>query len=398
MNPEEETRFAEAFAELGEAAELMVEPPAAAAIRGKVRRRRATRVTVAVVAALAIAAPATWMLQQAATAEERPQVADDRTTEAVVSPEPSTEAPSTPEETATAAETESVEAPPPPTYGDLLGASIAIPAFGDLTQEVCPNEPATLAAAGGDGKVFLLKVVHARLTADGPEQAVALVGCRPGEAMLRQVLVIEADGDGYAVAEQLYEYGDHGSVYDIAPAADYGVLLGFIEQEPCCSALPEDFDQWIERYRDGGFETLSGDVPGTHVTDLQPMIEVADAGRDTWEVTVTVTNAGGVEAAPFELRFCSNDGIRLADGTTATCMDGPVAVETTEGLAAGDTFTTVWTVTTDPKEEWSEDAVQYGQLFMVDVHMPRYGTDALVFETATGDNTQSHTFTYDAMD
>ncbi|MFG3341945.1 hypothetical protein [Glycomyces sp. NPDC048151] len=398
--PEEETRFAQAFDEFGEAAELMVEPPSTGVIRQRVRRRRVTRVAVAGFAAIALAAPTSWMLQQVATAEEQEAPpADDRTTETVVEATP-TEAPTTPAEAATT-ETDTESAAPPvlPTFDDLVGTTLELPSFGDSTEEICPAAPATLTAAGGDGPVYLLKVVHASLTADGPEQAVALVGCSPGEAMIRQVLVIEADGDGYKVAEQLYryDYGVNGSVYDIAPAADYGLFLGVIEQEPCCSNLPEHFDQWIERYRDGGFEKLSGAVPGTYVTDLRPSIEVTDTGTGTWEVRVTVENAGNGESAPFELWFCSNEAMRLEDGTTGACPDG-IAVESAEGLAAGDVYETVWTVTTDPKAEWSDEEVQYGQSFQVEVKMPRYGTEALVFETATGNNSQAHTFAYDEMD
>jgi hypothetical protein len=401
MNPEDETRFAAAFGDLGDAAELMVEPPGAAVIRRRVRRRRTARVSVAAVAALALLAPATWMLQQAATAEEQPPAADDTTVETTPD-EPS----ATPEDTATSAETtpdtetETAETAPPPDYDDLLGQSIELPSFHDDADSLCPVAPAELTAADGDGPIHLIKVVHARLTADGPLQAVALVGCRPGEAMMRQVLVIEADGDGYAVAEQLYryEYDENGSVYDIAPDADYGLLLGLLSSEPCCSTRIEDVDRWIERYRDGGFEELTGEVPGTHITDLAVSVEVVGAGEGTREVEVTVTNLGENDAAQFTLDFCSTASIRLPGEDSTDCSDGSARVETIDGLEAGEAYETTWTIEVDPREEWPESSIAYGEEFLVILDMPGNLVDALVLETAWDNNTAQRIFEYDATD
>lgn len=401
MNPEDEIRFAEAFNELGDAAELMVEPPTAAAIHRKVRRRRTTRVTVAAVATMALLAPATWMLQQAATAEEQSPAADDTMVETATGAAPVKPQDPTPStETTPEAETQTIEPAPPPSYADLVGQSLELPDFGDGTDGPCPTEPARLTAADGDGPIHLIKVVHARLTADGPMQAVALVGCRPGEAMIRQVLVIEADGDGYAVAEQLYryEYGENGSVYDIAPDADYGVLLGLLSSEPCCSTQIEDVDRWIERYRDGGFEELTGEVPGTHITDLAVSAEVTGSGAGTREVTVTVANLGENDAAQFTLNFCSTEAIRLAGEDSTDCSDGTAQVATVDGLGAGDSYETTWTIEVDPREEWPENSAAYGQEFLVVLEMPSNLVDALVLETAWDNNTAQRIFEYDATD
>lgn len=399
--PEDEIRFAEAFNELGEAAELMVEPPAAADIRGRVRRRRATRVTVAAVAALALIAPASWMLQQAATAEEQAPAAGEPTVEATSGDVPvKPQDPTSAVESAPDAETQTLETEPPPAYDDLLGQSLELPDFGEGTEAACPTEPARLTSADGDGPIHLIKVVHARLSANGPLQAVALVGCRPGEAMIRQVLAIEADGDGFAVAEQLYryEYGENGSVYDIAPDAEYGVLLGLLAVEPCCSTQIQDVDRWIERYRDGGLEQLTGEVPGTHITDLAVTAEVVGSGADTREVAVTVTNLGEDDAAQFTLGICSTESIRLAGEDHTECSDGSAHVETVNGLEAGESYETTWTIEVDPREEWPEHSRAYGQEFIVVLQMPSNLVDALVLETDWDNNSFQRIFAYDATD
>jgi hypothetical protein len=391
--PEEEIRFAEAFNELGESAELMVDPPTAAAIRGKVRRRRTTQVTLAAVAALALIAPASWMLQQAAGAEDRdePVIAEEQTTQSAEGDESVKPLEPTPSsEPTSGTETGTAETEPPPSFDDLLGQEIDLPSFGDLTESPCPTAAAQLAATEEEGAVILFKVVHARLTADGPLQAVALVGCRPGEAMVRQVVAIAADGDGYEVTEQihLYNYGETPSVYDIAPDADYGVLLGLLSVEPCCSTLIEDVDHWIERYRDGESEELTGDVPGTFITDLAVSIEVTDSGDGIQEVKVTVTNMGEEDAAQFTLSFCSDATIRLEGQDSTDCA---LDIETLDGLRPGDSYETTWTVEVDPKEEWPADG-EYPQIFWVTVGMRSHLIDALVLETAEANNSALHQY------
>ncbi|MDA1362423.1 hypothetical protein O1R50_22555 [Glycomyces luteolus] len=401
--PEDEIRFAEAFNELGESAELMVEPPTAAAIRSKLRRRRATRVTVAAVAALALLAPASWALQQAATAEERdePVIAEERTgdpTGGEESAKPQEPTPST--EPSLETETGTSETAPPPSFDDLVGQELELPSFGDSTELACPTGPAQLTAADGEGPVHLIKVVHARLSEDGPQRAVALVGCRPGEAMIRQVLVIEAEGDGYAATEQLhlYDYGATASVYDIAPDADYGVLLGLLEEEPCCSTQIQDLDRWIERYRDGGSQKLTGDVPGVFITDLAVSAEVVASGEGTREVVVTVANLGENDAAQFTLNICSTESIRLQGEDSRDCSEGPAQVETVDGLGAGDSYETTWTIEVDPREEWPESGRAYGQEFIVGVQMPSNLIDALVLETDWENNRAQRLFDYDGTD
>jgi len=390
MSNPEETNFEEAFTELGESAELIVEPVGAAVIRGRVRRRRTTRVVVAAVAALALIAPATWMIQQAATADETPQIADDTTVE--TTPD---EAPETSRDPAPSTETETSEPAPPPGYADLLGQTITLPPFGDDNRNdpYCPFESVELTESGGEpGQIYLIKVVHARLTAGGPLEAVALIGCSPSDAMVRNALVIGADGDGgFEVTDELFVVDDdHGSLYDIAPDAEYGVLFQFLSEEPCCATKIEDVDRWIERYRDGGSEEMTGEVPGTYVTDLEISVEVDTSQEGTWVAAVTVTNLGATDASQFAVNFCSSESVRLEGEQEMSCEDNSVTIETVDGLAPGETYETTLTMQVGPEAEWSAGERVYGPEMVVRVNMPSYLIDALVLETAWGNNAAQH--------
>jgi hypothetical protein len=371
--PEEETRFAEAFNELGEAAELMVEPPAVAAIRGKVRRRRAVRVTVAAVAALALVAPASWMLQQAATAEEReqPVVADDTTSEtAAADPTSPDAAPTTPAETGETGTEGEEQQPVLPTFEDLVGTVMDLPSFmpgNDMVDQACPVDGAELEDGGkrefmrATGRVALLEVVHAPMSAGGEERAIAFLGCRFAEAAAFQAVVVaEGEEGGWVAEEQLiHSKANADSPYDLMADADYGVLVGVAEQYACCDMDPDELDYWVERIRiDDDGEVVSEQLEDadlgdrSRITDLSIAVEVTETEAEgVWTVTATVRNEGDRTSAPFYLISCAMTDTIEWPQPIEDCWSDTEGFERFGALEPGAKWQQTWEVTVTPSSE-----------------------------------------------
>lgn len=305
--PEDEIRFAEAFNELGEAAEVMVEPPAVADIRGRVRRRRTTRVVLAAVAALALVAPASWMLQQDATAEEQeqPVIADDGTAETADSESGKPQEPTPSAEHTLEADSEATEPPPLLSFDDLLGATFDLPSFmpdEPMVDSACVTGGAVLQdgtepnAGDETGRINLLEVVHAPLTEGGHDQTIAFLGCRFAEASAFQAVVIEPDGDDWVANTQLIvSKSNADSPYDIAAADGYGVLVGVAEHFACCDMIPDELEYWIEKVTlDDAGEPVSEHLGEGALPDLSVQVfateDTAVEGR--WTVSVLIVNVG----------------------------------------------------------------------------------------------------------
>jgi len=371
--PEEETRFAEAFSELGEAAELMVEPPAVAAIHGKVRRRRAVRVTVAAVAALALAAPASWMLQQVANADEqdRPVVADDATSATAEEATTPAAAPTTPAETEES-DTEDGEQEQPvlPTFDELVGTELDLPSFmpgNDMVDQACPVDGAVLEDGttgeymNGGGRIGLLEAVNAPMTeAGGRELPVLFLGCRFGEAAAYQAVVLdqaEGTGDWYAAAQLITSKPDADSPYDLAPAPDFGVLVGVAEAYACCDMDPDDLDYWVERITlDGDFAPVRTEVAEGALPDLAVTVEATATGdAGVWTVTATIRNDGEAASADYHLTACADPNEVSAEFVIVECGDAR-PTEDMNGLEPGEEYTTSWEIHVAPSSEWIDGA------------------------------------------
>nr|BFF22055.1 hypothetical protein GCM10025732_00200 [Glycomyces mayteni] len=154
MSTPDETLFEEAFAEFAHSAELMVDPVDSAVIHGRVRRRRTTKgALAAALAALIVAVPAAWWLQDSNGQEVDPQPAETSTGE-------TSEGPTSPAEGGTGSgevpegqetETELVL----PTFADLVGAEIELPAFvpgSSSYDSACPVSPAVPADGTPDAE------------------------------------------------------------------------------------------------------------------------------------------------------------------------------------------------------------------------------------------------------
>lgn len=404
--PEEETRFAEAFSELGEAAELMVEPPAVAAIHGKVRRRRTVRVTVAAVAALALVAPASWMLQQVANADEqdKPVVADDSTSAIAEETTTPAAAPTTPAETEEA-DTEDGEQEQPvlPTFDELVGTEIDLPSFmpgNDMVDQACPVDGAVLedGTTGeymqGEGRIGLLEVVNAPMTgAGGRELPVLFLGCRFGEAAAYQAVVLdqsEGTGDWYAAAQLIASKPDADSPYDLALAPDYGVLVGVAENYACCDMDPDALDYWVERITlDDDFEAVRTEVAEGPLPDLAITVEATETDEPgVWTVTATIRNDGEAASDDYHLSACADPNEISAEFEVVECgVDAPV-IEDMNGLAPGEEHTTSWEVHVVPSSEWMD-----GAYLWLDISPNTVTADGIARDQTLADNKATYEFT-----
>ncbi|WP_205324323.1 hypothetical protein [Glycomyces sp. YM15] len=240
-------------------------------LRRKARRRRIGRTAAAGTAALALIAPATWLLADVAGAGERsPQPYAGATGDATVSEEPD----ASPEEPEPSIEFLFEE--DPVDAGDLMGATVDMPSFvpgnGEV-EAVCGSGDTVVVdgmyhGAGESGEVeegeaFVLVTTQAVVTAedridiaDGTAayadlSLVGYFGCDYGREFVFQVVVLEATGDGTWKAEQLVHSQPGGEVIKGAITGDDGELLvGFAERwDPGAGPEDTDTEHWIEHVR-----------------------------------------------------------------------------------------------------------------------------------------------------
>lgn len=395
MSTPDETLFEEAFAEFAHAAELMVDPVDSAVIHGRVRRRRTTKgALAAALAALIVAVPAVWWLQESNGQEVDPRPAE-------TSSEESSEDATSPAEggTGTGAvpqgQESDVEDPALPTFGDLVGAEIDLPSFGSVYDSSCPTAPARPSDGTPDpesgqwfpdvdaGPVRLLKVVHTTLEDGGPVRAVALFGCTPSEQTIRQAVVVAGDGDGgWEVTEEI-AVGDSGfALWDIAPAATAGVLLLVPEQEPTGRYLEIELDYEVFRYRTREeLADVTADAYLWGVTDLAVSVEKTANGDGTWTAAVTVANDGDHESQAIQLAMCASESLGTDGPETVPECNGEIqGVAVLEPLVPGDSTTMEWTLTPEPFDDWNGDEQAGGLYFSVWMRPVAYSVDGFVFD------------------
>lgn len=398
MSTPDDTSFEAAFADLAHSAELMVDPVDSAVIHGRVRRRRTTRgALAAALAALIVAVPAAWWLQESNGEEVAPPAE-----ETTASPTPETTTPTAsedaPEGGAEGQETDDVAAPVLPTFDDLVGAQMDLPPFmDDPERQMCPTDPATIADGTPDwhalqtkrdtttNEAVLLKVVHTPLREGGPAEAVALFECWQGDPPTRQAVVIAADGDGgWTAGEQLLiSGGEVGSLVDIAPAADYGLVMAMA---PMASA-PDDPTPWFLLARPGEDDPLrevSDPGPGAAVTDLEVELELVEGADGAWTAEASVVNSGDQTSAPYQLVASGSESMQL-EGVELADFDER-ALEVRDGLEPGERYEVTWTLEVPPTAEWTEDERIAGLDLRVWVKPLQYSEDGLIVETDNADN------------
>lgn len=233
----------------------------------KAKRRRIGRTAAAGTAALALIAPATWLLANVAGADEQvpPQQAGAN------GAAETTEDETTPEEPDPSIEFLADEDPVDAT--DLMGATVDMPSFvpgdGDV-EAVCGSGDTVVvdgmyhgAGESGDpeeGEAFILLTTTAVVTeedridiADGVASYadlsfVGYFGCDAGDEFVFQAVVLEETGDGTWEAEQLVHSQPGGEVIKGVITGDGGELLvGFAERwDPGAGPDDTDTEHWIE--------------------------------------------------------------------------------------------------------------------------------------------------------
>jgi hypothetical protein len=237
----------------------------------KAKRRRAGQVAAAGVAALALVAPASWLLANAAGADEpqpsAPQAGANGTAE-------TTEDEAAREEELLP-EVEFLPDEDPVDATDLMGATVDMPSFvpgDDDVEAVCGSGDTVVvdgmyhgAGESGDpeeGESFILLTTNAVVTeadrvdiADGVASwgdlsLVGYFGCDAGDEFVFQVVVLEEDGDGTWTARQVVHSQPGGEVIKGVMADGGELLVGFAERwDPSATGPDSDTEHWIESVR-----------------------------------------------------------------------------------------------------------------------------------------------------
>ncbi|MEU6858351.1 hypothetical protein AB0B28_05675 [Glycomyces sp. NPDC046736] len=403
----DEPRFEAAFADLAHTAEAMVDPAPVGALHRRVRRRRATRGAAgAAVAAVLVALPALWWLQASGQALDAPPAGDFG--ESAVMESPSSFDPSPP-----TLETEDamVGDGRVPTFDDLLGATLDLPAFG-TSDPSCETAPATISDGVPDWKSLegeseytdaaetpLLKVIHTPLEKGGPVRAVALLECWSGTLDSRQAVVVAGDDEGgWMVTEQLLvSGGEHGSIEDLAPADGYGVIFLMRETDEdfvCCEGDQSEIgteEVWYLQSRPRDDEPLVAiDDPGpaSMVTDLTLHVKISPDGEG-YLTTVNVSNTGDRTSAPYLLSLCGTEHAGFAGDMPACDKPGNQGVLVGDPLEPGEVYEAKWAMDIPPSSQWNADELGYGIQVSVQVEMVRYSQDELIFDPYGADNYDS---------
>ncbi|MEV0157340.1 hypothetical protein AB0H57_26925 [Micromonospora sp. NPDC050686] len=340
-----------------------VQPAGPDAARATVRRRRhrAIAVTAAAVV-LAVAVPVAGR----AALDRQPGPPDPGPAQTVEpsptgpgSPSPSTapsSAPPTSSPTGSPAGSAGAEPPAAPdgriSRAQLLAGKVTLPAW---SPDECQADGAVRLRKADDdvGEPALVSLAHGDVDADGADETVALVGCRYGEAVGKQVVAFDRDTAGRIVTLGRVARTGEGQrdilAYEVTGGGSVRVRVADIQ--PCCD-VPTYLtrDQWrTYRWQGGRFTQTGGPTafgPDGRLTDLtltagELVLGTPDAaGKRTGSLTLTVVNKGPVDVPQLGFSSLGRLGER-AGGDFAQCRDlpavGPYWADcVTGGLPAGE--------------------------------------------------------------
>ncbi|SDE42834.1 hypothetical protein [Glycomyces harbinensis] len=334
-------------------------------LRRKAKRRRVGRTATAGAAALALIAPAAWLLANTAGADDReqPQTAHERPID---------------DDSVPPDEDQYWDA-----YGpgpDLVGATIVLPSFAPGNADVdavCASDGAELSDGTvqepvDDGAVFLVQTGEA-LMSDGSEEyyQVGLFGCRYGEQTLYQAVTLdEVEDDTWAAGTQLvHSELDGESPQHLGFAVGDGVVVGFAERyDPAA----DDLRYWAERITlNAGGEPVReviGDLGPEAYSELSVGVTAA-ATEETgvWTVTVEIHNTGPRTVTDYVLTAATDPQVEVLSGVPVNLRTDPLgtwdAVAEIDEIPVDHVFIMEWTVAVDTSGEH-----RYGDLqFLADV-------------------------------
>ena len=367
------------FAAFREAYAPAVRPCGPAEVRRTVRRRRRrAAVVTAVVVALAVAVPVA----------ANGALHDRRVPTPAVSVEPTPSEP-TPSEPTPSSTPSAVPSPTPSTASptpagpdgrisraQLLAARVDLPEWPPYVPKTCTVHNVRLREPQPDYLPELHSDLrYGDLDGDGATETLALVECRIGEAMAKQVVAFDRDDTGRIVTMGQVVGTREGmeDITDFSVQASGQIRVQVADIQPCCST-PKWYarQQWrtyawtVDRFTQTAGPTMFG--PDARLTDLtltagDLVLDAADTnGKRTGSVTVTVTNNGPVDVPALGVGNFFTIG-EAAGGDASRCRmtrweNGDACV--LDGLRAGKSRTYLFRFTVDPgSHERSLTAINY---------------------------------------
>ncbi|MFU8851144.1 hypothetical protein ACNAW0_09205 [Micromonospora sp. SL1-18] len=358
MTEHDETLVSGEFAAFRTAYAPAVYPAGPDTVRRTVRRRRrraalATAVVVAFAVAIPVAANA--ILGRTGPPSVPAETAD---------PAPSVTAPSP-----TPSATPSVASPTPGapdgriSRAQLLAARVDLPSWPSYVPKTCTTDNVRLREPHHDYLPQLQgDLRYGDLDGDGATETVALVACRYGEALAKQVVAFDRDEQERIITMGRVIGTREGmaDITDFTVEADGRVRVQVADIQPCCDT-PEWWaqKQWrAYTWADTRFVQTAGPTKfaSLRLTDLtltagDLVLGSADAsGRRTGSVSVTVVNKGPVDVPRLGFGNLFTIGER-SDGDLSQCRMVPESGSDAcllDGLRAGGNRTYTFRFLIDP--------------------------------------------------
>ncbi|MGC4767816.1 hypothetical protein ACLQ25_02380 [Micromonospora sp. DT44] len=282
--------------------------------RRTLHRRRRTRI-VAVAAAAVVLVLAPVVANAALKGDRTPPVPAES---ADPTPPPTSAPPPTPSATPSPDSTPSAESDAPDgriSRTQLLAARLDLPDWPQYVPSTCTTSDVRLVTRAIETWVPLLPdgpVSHADLDGDGAQETVALIACRFGEALAKQVVAFDRDDNGRIVTlgRVVRTTDEIEDILGFTVSTAGAVQVRVADLQPCCDT-PAYWPQEQRRtYRFQGGRFIQTDGPtkfgkDPRLTDLRVTMThtLVDAPGGRKLTTVfTVTNAGSVDAAQLEFR------------------------------------------------------------------------------------------------
>ncbi|GGM32284.1 hypothetical protein GCM10011608_16060 [Micromonospora sonchi] len=367
MTEPEEILVSGEFAAFRAAYAPAVRPAGTNAVRLTVRRRR-QRAAVATAAAvvLAVVVP---MGAHAALNRSDPSPVPGQTAEPTppATPTPtSAPAPTTPMTTPSTASPTSAGPDGRISRAQLLAARVDLPVWPSYAPATCTTDNVRLREPQPEQRPELGgELRYGDVNGDGGTDTIALVACRYGEALAKQVVVFSRDDTGRIVTLGRVVGTREGmdDITEVAVASDGQIRVDVADIQPCCD-IPDWWPQrqrrtyaWTgDRFKQTGGPTAFGVDP--RLTDLtltaSPLVlDPPDGdGKRLASFTVTVTNKGPVDVPRLGFGHYFTLGER-AGGDLSRCRIVTMSGTETcllDGLPSGARRSYTFRFLTDPAE------------------------------------------------
>ncbi|MEU7803325.1 hypothetical protein AB0B10_29135 [Micromonospora arborensis] len=287
------------------------------------RRRRNTAVALAVAAVLLVLAP---VIAHAALRDDRstplPAESVEPTAPPTSGPTPTVTGSLSPSATPTQTPPESIS------RTQLLAARLDLPAWPPGVSKSCTTSNVRLRTMANEGSVQVpvladVPVVHTDLDGDGADETVAVVACRIGEALAKQVVTFDRDTSGHIVTlgRVVRTTDDVEDILGLKITAAGSIEVRVADLQPCCTT-PEYWKQeQLRTYRWEGSRFTQTNGPtkfgkDPRLTDLRLTMTyelgafVDNDARQYLTTVLTVKNAG-----PRDVERISFEGLGLGDPT-----------------------------------------------------------------------------------